>query len=69
MKNGTKPDISTIRVFGSVTFYKVKGLESHSKLKARANKAVLIGYTDNAKIYKLWDIELRKVVYSRDIEI
>src|SRR2546430_5365708 len=26
-------------------------------------------YTDNTKVYKLWDIELRKVVYSRDIEI
>ena len=71
MKNGSKPrsDISTLRVFGSTTFYKVKGLDSHSKLKARARKAVLIGYTENAEVYKLWDIELRKVVYSRDVEI
>ena len=68
-KTGVKPDISFIRIFGSITFYKVKGLDSHNKLKARANKAVLIGYTDNAKVYKLWDIELRKVVYSRDVEI
>jgi len=30
---------------------------------------VLIGFTDNTKLYKLWDIELRKVVYSRDVEI
>ena len=69
MKNGSKPesDISTLRVFGSTTFYKVKGLDSHSKLKARARKAVLIGYTENAEVYKLWDIELRKVVYSKDL--
>src|SRR2546430_15787543 len=26
-------------------------------------------YTDNTEVYKLWDIELRKVVYSKDIEI
>ena len=68
-KTGVKPDISFIRIFGSITFYKVKGLDSHNKLKARANKAVLIGYTDNVKVYKLQDIELRKVVYSRDVEI
>ena len=30
---------------------------------------MLIGFTNNAKLYKLWDIELRKVVYSRDVEI
>src|SRR5438034_9061692 len=68
-KKGIKPNISCIRVFGSTIYYKTKGPDSHSKLKARANKAVLIGYTDNAKVYKLWDIELRKVVYSRDVEI
>ena len=68
-KTGIKPDISFIRIFGSVTYYKVKGLDSYNKLKARANKAVLIGYSDNAEVYKLWDIELRKVVYSRDVEI
>ena len=30
---------------------------------------MLIGYTENVEVYKLWDIELRKVVYSRDVEI
>jgi len=57
-----------IRVFGSITYYKVKGPNTN-KLKAKARKAILIGYTDNAEVYKLWDIELRKVVYSRDVEI
>jgi hypothetical protein len=52
-KTGVKPDISFIRIYGSVTFYKVKGLDSHNKLKARANKAVLISFTDNAEVYKL----------------
>src|SRR5262249_4828119 len=55
-----KPDPLTIKVFGSVTYYKVKGLDSHFKLKARAKKAILIGYTDNSKVYKLWDIDSRK---------
>ena len=53
IKIGIKPDIFMIRVFRSITYYKVKGLESHSKLKARANKAILISYTDNTKVYKL----------------
>jgi len=55
MKNGLKPyrDIFTLRVFRSTTFYKVKGLDSYSKLKARARKAILIGYTKNTEVYKL----------------
>ena len=71
IKNGLKPrdDISTLWVFGSTTFYKVKGLNSYLKLKARAKKAILISYTKNIEVYKLWDIELRKIVYSRDVEI
>ena len=52
-KTSVKPDISFIRIFRSITFYKVKGLDSHNKLKARANKAVLIGFTDNTEVYKL----------------
>ena len=67
-KNGIKPDLSTIRVFGSITYYKKKD-PSSEKLSSKADKAILLGFTDRAEIYKLWDIELRKVVYSRDVKI
>jgi len=53
MKYSVKPDLSIIRVFGSITFYKVKGLGSQFKLKVRASKAILLGFSDNAEVYKL----------------
>ena len=68
MKHGRKPDISMIRVQGSIAQYKAKGPNT-LKLDPRARKAILIGYTDNVEVYKLWDLELRKVVYSRDVKI
>ena len=68
IKHGRKPDISMIRVWGSIAWYKAKGPNT-LKLDLRARKAILIGYTNNTEVYKLWDLELRKVVYSRDVKI
>ncbi len=34
------------------------------KLDARAREAMLIGYSLASKAYKLWDVELKKVVIS-----
>ena len=64
-KNSKKPNISHIRVFGSIAFYKVKTLTK--KLDPRANKAILLGFNEN--IYKLWDMEKKKPILSRDVII
>ena len=66
LKYGRKPDTSIVRVFGSIAYYKAKGSNT-SKLSPKAKKALLLGYTNNAEVYKLWDIELRKIDYSRDV--
>jgi hypothetical protein len=66
LKYKTKPDISNIKVWGSITYYKNKG-NNIKKLEPRANKGVLIGYGQNQ--YRIWDITLNKPIWSRDVKI
>ena len=37
------------------------------KLDQRARQAVMIGYAEQSKAYKLWDPKLKKVIVSRDV--
>ncbi len=46
----------------------VRASQSQSQeLGARAHQAFLIGYSLASKAYKLWDVELKKVVVSRSV--
>ena len=59
------PNLDNIRIFGSIAYYtRVKA----KKLDTRAKKAILIGYSDS-NIYKLYDLESRRVVWARDVTI
>ena len=62
----TKPDITNIKVFGSIAYYKdkAKGLK---KLDPRARKAILLGFGNN--LYRLYDIDSKKLTWARDVKI
>ena len=62
----TKPDITNIKVFGSIAYYKDKatGLK---KLDPRAKKAILVGFGKN--LYRLYDINSKRVIWARDVKI
>jgi len=62
----TKPDITNIKVFGLITYYKnkAKGLK---KLEPRAKKAILLGFGNN--LYRLYNIDLKRLTWARDIKI
>lgn len=66
MKNNQKPNISSIRTFGSICFYKNKG--NHiTKLDKRAIKGVLVGF--NHPLYKVYSLETKRCLWVRDIKI
>ena len=66
LRYNEKPNISNIKVWGSITYYKNKG-NNIKKLEPRANKGILIGYGQNQ--YRIWNLELNKPIWSRDIKI
>ena len=64
--NGFKPDLSHTKIFGSTCWYVIPKSKV-KKLDRRSRQAIFLGYLENSKGYKLWDIDLRKPVISRDV--
>ncbi|CAB3988289.1 Retrovirus-related Pol poly from transposon TNT 1-94 [Paramuricea clavata] len=61
-----KPDVSNLKVFGSVCFIHIPS-NLRRKLDPRSRKAVFIGYPLDTKGYKLYDIESKNFVQSKDV--
>ena len=64
--SGTKPDVSSLRVFGCSAYAHVPKAERR-KLDSKTRKCVLLGYGTNQKGYRLYDLERMKVIHSRDV--
>ena len=62
---GAKPDVSNLRVFGSIAFVHIPKIE-RQKLDKKSIRCVFIGYSNTQKAYRFWDPVSRKVKISRD---
>ena len=65
--NGRKPNLSYIRVWGCLAFYRVPD-QKRTKLGPRAMKSVFVGYAKNSKAYRLLDLESNVIMKSRDVQ-
>ena len=63
---GKKPDVSNLKIFGSVCYMHTPS-NLRQKLDPRSRKAVFIGYPPDTKGYKLYDVEPKKFVRSKDV--
>nr|GEX47770.1 ribonuclease H-like domain-containing protein [Tanacetum cinerariifolium] len=61
-----KPVLKHLRVFGCLCFATV--LNGHDKFSSRAEKCVHVGYASFKKGYKLFSLERKQFVYSRDVK-
>lgn len=64
--HGTKPDVSSLRIFGCSAYAHVPKTERH-KLDSKTRKCVLLGYCEQQKGYRLYDLSRDKVFSSRDV--
>nr|KAJ0214957.1 hypothetical protein LSAT_V11C300107720 [Lactuca sativa] len=70
---GRKPNLDYLKVWGCVAYYRTPD-PKRTKLGARANKSIFIGYAQNSKAYRLLDIDSGGVVeffedkFSKDEE-
>ncbi|KAI0488135.1 hypothetical protein KFK09_027962 [Dendrobium nobile] len=64
--SGRKPDISHLRVFGSIAHVHVPD-EQRSKLDDKSEKYIFIGYDSSSKGYKLYNPNTMKTIISRDV--
>nr|AIG56089.1 secreted protein [Achlya hypogyna] len=62
---GQRPNIANLKVFGCICYLKN---DTKSKLASEANRCIFLGYSDQHKAYKLWDLEVRKCVIAIDVK-
>ncbi|KAE8698301.1 hypothetical protein F3Y22_tig00110599pilonHSYRG00009 [Hibiscus syriacus] len=58
-------NLSHLRVFGCISYVHINSAE-RSKLDAKSNKCVFVGYSGDEFGYRFWDYENRKIIRSRD---
>ena len=63
---GTKTNLRHLRVFGSIAYVHVPK-EKWKKLEAKAEKCILVGYSDEQKGYKYYNPRTKQVRMSRDV--
>jgi hypothetical protein len=64
--SGKKPSLQHLRVFGCDAYVHVPK-KNRSKMDNKVEKCIFIGYKDGVKVYKIWNPETKKIVYSRDV--
>ncbi|KAL1223418.1 Retrovirus-related Pol polyprotein from transposon TNT 1-94 [Cardamine amara subsp. amara] len=60
--SGRKPEYSHMRRFGCLVYYHV----DQGKLKPRAKKWIFMGYPQGVKGYRIWSLDDKKCIVSRD---
>lgn len=63
---GRKPDVKHLHHFGAKVFYLDKSI-NRNKLSPKGIEGMLIGFSDTAKAYRIWNPEDKKVYISRDV--
>ncbi|GJZ72106.1 putative RNA-directed DNA polymerase [Tanacetum coccineum] len=62
-----KPDYDLMRVFGCLVYFKSNEPKG-DKFEVRGRPGVFLGYLQGTKGYKVFDIENRKIMVSRDVK-
>lgn len=60
-----KPDLSNMRIFGSVCYNHIPG-NKRTKLQVKSTKCIMVGYYLNSS-YRLWDTEQNKLIIGRNV--
>ena len=63
---GKKPNLAHLRIFGSIAYVHVPK-EKRRKLDAKAEKCILVGYSDEQKGYKCYNPRTKEARVSRDV--
>ena len=63
---GRKPDVSNLKVFGSICFVHTPDC-FRQKLDPKSEKGILVGYPLDTNGYKIYNIESKKFIRSKDV--
>ena len=63
---GCKPNINHFRIFGLKCYVHIPS-EKRRKMDSTAKQAIFVGYDEQSKAYRCYDLSSRRVVVSRDV--
>lgn len=64
---GKRPNYSSLRTFGCLSY--VTNIKPHKgKFEPRAYKCVLLGFSPCQKAYKLYELDSKQIIVSRDVK-
>ena len=66
--SANKPNLNNLRVFGSRVLIKNKK-KSLKKLDDKTKEGMFLGYNEENKTFRVWDIERKEVISSRDVTV
>jgi hypothetical protein len=61
-----KPDVSHLRIFGTISYIHIPKAERR-KLDSKSLKCYFVGYSPTQKAYRFWDPVSRRIKISRDV--
>ena len=61
-----KPDVGHLKVFGSLCYSHI-AKDERQKLDVKARECVMLGYGTETKAYRLYDLQRKRVFFSRDV--
>ena len=64
--SGIKKFVTHMKVFGCVAYAHVPD-QLRKKLDNKGEKCIFFGYSDDSKVYKLYNPSTKKVIISRDV--
>ncbi|KAH9115866.1 hypothetical protein LEN26_012952 [Aphanomyces euteiches] len=62
--SGHVPTLKNMRVFGCECFNMVRNPEKRNKLDPKATLCIMMGYSEDMKAYKLYDVENKKMTHG-----
>ncbi|KAL0435045.1 UNVERIFIED_CONTAM: Retrovirus-related Pol polyprotein from transposon RE1 [Sesamum radiatum] len=65
--SGKKPSAKYLRVFGSIHCVHIP-IEKRHKLEEKIEKGIFLGYSTQSKGYKIYNLNTKKLIISRDVE-
>lgn len=68
MRHDKKPDLSNLRIFGSIAMVYIPK-EKRLKFDKKSVKHILVGYSEEVKGYRVYNPETDDVTTSRDVNI
>ena len=63
---GVTPNYDHLRVFGCLCYARNQGRTS-DKFESRSRRCVFLGYPNGKKAWKMYDLETKEFVFSRDV--